>query len=104
MKKITLGFACACLLILGVAAMRNQNTGILITGGFGGEPKLKAVQADQTANWIEFDNFAVPASGIIGTNNGGTGTNTMGVTITNVVFTLGSGATVTNSIINGIVR
>lgn len=73
MKKYLAGFLTALLLVGTIAFMRSQSAGILISGGFGGEPKLKAVQPDQTANWIEFDNFAVPSTGIIPVAYGGTG-------------------------------
>ena len=76
MRKYIIGFCAALLLIGTVAFMRQENSGILITGGFGGEPKLQASQPDQTAPWILFDNFQVPANGILPITYGGTGTNT----------------------------
>ena len=65
MRNYIIGFCAAFVLIATVAFMRQQSNGILITGGFGGEPKLQANQPDQTAPWILFDNFQVPATGII---------------------------------------
>lgn len=101
MKNIVLGALSAVLVILGIAAMRSQPNGILITGGFGEEPKLKAVQADQTANWIEFNNFAVPASGILPVQYGGTGKATAGLT-TNLAILVPGPSTNTLYITNGI--
>lgn len=79
MKKLLFGFVLALGVFAGVAAMWVQDRGILIRGGFEGEPKLKAVQPNQTANWIEFDNFVLPANGILPAAYGGTGTNSMAI-------------------------
>ena len=65
MRKYIIGFCAALLLIGTVAFMGSQPNGILITGGFGGEPKLQANQPDQTAPWILFNNFQLPATGIV---------------------------------------
>lgn len=96
MRKYIIGFCAALLLIGTVAFMRQQNSGILITGGFGGEPKLQASQPDQTAPWILFDNFQVPANGILPITYGGTGTNTASGAFT----ALGFGTTVSVSMTN----
>lgn len=76
-NNFLIGFIFCCVLFLCVAAQRVQDTDILISGGFGGEPKLKANQPDQTANWIEFNNFSLPSSGIVPVTYGGTGTNSI---------------------------
>ena len=65
MNKYFWGFFTALFLVCTVAFMRQQSNGILITGGFGGEPKLQANQPDQTAPWILFNNFQLPATGIV---------------------------------------
>ena len=90
------------LVLVGIAAMRSQPDGILITGGFGGEPKLKASQSDQTANWIEFDNFQLPATGIVPVAYGGTGKAVAGVT-TNITLTVSGSFTNTFYITNGLI-
>ena len=65
MRKYIIGFGAALVLVGSVAFMRQESSGIFITGGFGGEPKLQANQPDQTAPWILFNNFQLPATGIV---------------------------------------
>ena len=101
MNKLLLGFVLAFCVFAGVAAMLVQNRGILITGGFGGEPKLKAVQSDQTANWIEFNNFQLPSTGILPVAYGGTGKSATGLT-TNISFIFPADTTNTLYFTNGI--
>ena len=101
MRKYIIGFCAALLLIGTVAFMGSQPNGILITGGFGGEPKLQASQPDQTADWILFTSngvslFELPSSGIVPIAYGGTGTNTAKGAFT----TLGFGTTVSVSMTN----
>ena len=102
MKKIAFGFALALCVFSGIAAMLVHDRGILIRSGFGGEPKLKAVQPDQTANWIEFDNFQLPSTGIIPVAYGGTGKADAGLT-TNISFIFSADTTNTLYFTNGIV-
>ena len=100
MNKCLIGFSAALLLVFCMASMQQQNSGIYIKGGFGGEKKLIAEQNDQVTDWISFKSngvavFAVPASGIIPVNYGGTGTNN----IAGLAATIGLVGTATNGIV-----
>ena len=78
MKKIICGFILCLTIICCVASMRQQNTGVYISGSFGGEPKLQVDQPDQTVDWVLFRSngvpvFRIPANGVLPVANGGTG-------------------------------
>ena len=64
----------ALLLCFVASGAQQQNQGILINGGFGGEPAFSANNNSQTADWIDcFSNgvtiFSLPASGILPLSN-----------------------------------
>jgi len=108
MKKYAIGFLCAAILLVSVAAtVRNQ--GFFVSGGFGGEPILGAENNGQSAPWINFTSngvsvFQVPSTGIIPVENGGTGVRSAATVPVFVVFTGTNGLLYTNQIINGTTR
>ena len=107
--QLLIGVCLGVMAVFCVASVLQRNSGIFVTGDFGGEPIFSAEQNNQTAPWVNFTSigvskFQVPASGIIPTNFGGTGITAPATIPVWVVISGTNGLTYTNRIINGVLQ
>ena len=68
MKKPLIGLLCFC--SMAVMAALTRNSGVYVTGNYGGEPFFAGEGNNQTAPWINFTSngvsiFSIPANGVL---------------------------------------